>query len=135
MLNKLRRVYLPSLALASVLVTSASLMGGCLVVAAGAAGAGTYAYVTGELSTVEEASLDKCWSATQAAVKDLQFTVKEQSKDALQGRLVAQQADKTDITIKLDRETDKLTKIRIRVGVFGDESTSRLVMDKIKSKM
>jgi hypothetical protein len=110
-------------------------MGGCLVVAAGAAGAGTYAYVTGELSTVEEASLDKCWSATQAAVKDLQFTVKEQSKDALQGRLVAQQADKTDITIKLDRETDKLTKIRIRVGVFGDESTSRLVMDKIKSKM
>ncbi len=98
-------------------------------------GMGTYAYVTGELSSVEQASVDKVWSATQSAVKDLQFTVKEQSKDALQGRLDAEQADKTDITIKVERESETLTKVRIRVGVFGDEATSRIIMDKIKSKM
>lgn len=122
-------------AVAAVVLGSIFSLGGCVVVAAGAAGAGTYAYVTGELSSVEQAKLDKCWSAVQSAVKDLQFTVKEQSKDALQARMVAQQADKTDIKISLERETDTLTKIRIRVGVFGDENTSRIVMDKIKSKL
>ncbi len=124
-----------SIALASLLLASTTLLSGCLVVAAAGAGAGTYAYVTGELSSVEQASVDKVWSATQSAVKDLQFTVKEQSKDALQGRLVAEQADKTDITIKVERESETLTKVRIRVGVFGDEATSRIIMDKIKSKM
>lgn len=118
------------------LSASTALSSGCLAVAAGAAaGAGTYAYVTGELSTLEEVKLDRAWSATQAAVKDLQFTVKEQAKDALQARLVAQQADKTDIKITLEAQGDKVTKIRIRVGVFGDEATSRLIMDKIKSNL
>lgn len=92
-----------SIALASLLLASTTILSGCLVVAAAGAGAGTYAYVTGELSSVEQANVDKVWKATQEAVKELQFTVKEQSKDALQGRLVAEQADKTDITIKVER--------------------------------
>ncbi|MBU6412849.1 MAG: DUF3568 family protein [Planctomycetes bacterium] len=129
------RRHIRSIALASLLLASTTILSGCLVVAAAGAGAGTYAYVTGELSSVEQANVDKVWKATQEAVKELQFTVKEQSKDALQGRLVAEQADKTDITIKVERETDTLTKVRIRVGVFGDEATSRLIMDKIKSNI
>jgi hypothetical protein len=115
---------------------SAAVTGGCLAVAAGAAaGAGTYAYVTGELSTVQEVPLDRAWSAAKSTVNDLQFTIKEEAKDALQARLISQQADQTEVKILLDAQGDKVTKIRVRIGVFGDEATSRLILDKIKAKL
>lgn len=126
------RRYLQTSICVALLASSSSVLGGCLVVAAAGAGAGTYAYISGELSSVEEAKLDRTWSATQAAIKDLQFTVKEQSKDALQARLVATQADNTDVKVTLESQGEKLTKIKIRIGVFGDEAKSRLILDKIK---
>lgn len=132
--SHLRRCFpaLGPLVAASLLAASASMLGGCLVVAAAGAGAGTYAYISGELSSTEEATLDRTWAATQAAIKDLQFTVKERSKDALQARLVAEQADNTDVKVSLESEGQKLTKVKIRIGVFGDEAKSRLILDKIK---
>lgn len=41
-------------------------------------------------------------------------------------------ADKK-MLIKLKKVSDGATEIRIRVGTFGDESMSRLILDKIKS--
>jgi hypothetical protein len=40
---------------------------GALIVGGAAVGAGTVAYVTGELKAVEEAPLDRGWSATRKA--------------------------------------------------------------------
>ncbi len=112
--------------------------GGCVAVALGvgaAAGIGTYAYVEGELTDTEEVPLDKGYAAAQAAVKDLQFAPKEDSKDALQARIVATEPDQTEIKITLESKGDKLTKFGIRVGLFGDESKSRLIMDTIKKHL
>jgi hypothetical protein len=109
---------------------------GCLALAAGAAaGVGTYAYVKGELKSTFEAGLDQTWEATQKAVDDLQFTVKEKSKDALQAREVAREADGTDVKIALESKSEKVTEVRVRVGVFGNESQSRLIMDRIKARL
>jgi len=111
------------------------LLGGCAVVVAGAAaGVGTYVYIKGELQDTESVPLDRAWSATQAAVHELEFTVKESSKDSLEARLVAEQADKNEVTIKLHAEGDS-TRFGIRVGIFGDEDRSRLIMDKIKARL
>jgi len=115
---------------------STALIGGCIAVAVGAAaGIGTYAYVKGELSDTEEATLDRAYEAALAAMKDLEFTVKEQSKDALHARVVAAEADKTEVRIALESKSEKLTKLTVRVGVFGDEAQSRLIMDKIKKHL
>ena len=115
-----------------------ALTNGCFLfvvgVAAGAgAGVGGYAWVNGEIKTTEGASLDRTWNATLAAMKDLEFPVTDQAKDALEANLTARNASNTNISIKLKNLSNTSTKIRIRVGTFGDESLSRTILNKINS--
>ena len=112
------------------------LLTGCVaLVVGGAAGVGTYAYVKGELKVNESASLDRCWSASQGAMKDLQFTVTTQNKDALSGQLIAHTAMDKKIEIYLKKVSDNLTEVRVRVGTFGDEDMSRVIIQKIEKRL
>jgi uncharacterized protein YceK len=117
-------------------VTTLAFLTGCAaVVVGGAAGAGTYAYIKGELKTTESATLDRAWSATQGAIKDLQFSTTSQAKDALQARLVARTAMDKKIEVQLTKVSDSLTEIRIRVGTFGDEDLSRTILHQIQKRL
>ena len=111
-------------------------LSGCAaLIIGGAAGAGTYAYVRGEMKSTESAALDRVWSATRAAMKDLQFTVTTEQKDSLQGHLVARTASDKKIDIQLEKISDTSTEVRIRVGTFGDEDLSHLILEKIKKRL
>jgi hypothetical protein len=117
------------------LLVGAVVLSGCalfLVGAGVAVGAGTVAYVSGELRAADEVTMDRGWRATMAAMDDLQFKVTKTQKDALAGELIARRADDTRIVIRLKKQSDKVTEFRVRVGVFGDEDLSRLIYDKIK---
>ncbi len=107
---------------------------GCVAALVGgaAAGAGTVAYVRGELTATESVSLDKAWSAAQEAMKDLQLTMFSQRKDGLSATLEATKADGKKIHIKLTKAAETETKIQIRVGVFGDQTWSRTILDQMK---
>lgn len=123
----------PMMLLAAAVIAMTS---GCIALAVGAAaGVGTYAYVEGIMKTTVEASLDRTWDAANKSVEQLQFSVKSSSKDALQAKLVARESDKTDVKIYLERKGDNLTEVSVRVGVFGDEAQSRLILDKIKQNL
>jgi len=100
----------------------------------GAAGAGTVAYVGGELKTVEEVSLNRAWDATQKAMNNLEFTTTSKEKDAFDGQLIAKGATNKTIKIKLNKQSDTLTEIKIRVGTFGDESLSLQMLESIKKQ-
>ncbi len=131
----MKRLHLRRLGLGACALMMALSAGGCLALAVGAAaGAGTVAYIQGELEAVEEIPLDRAWSASQATIEELQFNKTAERKDALQGRITAERADGSDVTIRLDAEGDTQTKIRIRVGTFGDEAVSRTILDTIKAK-
>lgn len=120
--------------LGMLLSVSVFLFGGCAaLVVGGAAGAGTVAYVGGELKAEEEASLNRAWAASQMAMKSLEFAVTSREKDAFSAQLVARGAGDKKIKIKLKSQSDKVTEIRIRVGIFGDESLSLRILDKIRS--
>lgn len=106
-----------------------------LLGAGAAAGVAGVAYVNGELKATLDAPLDRSYGASQAAIKDLQFTIKEQAKDALTGRIESKTANDRTVQIKLAKLSDKSTEVRIRVGTFGDEALSRTVFDKIKSRL
>jgi hypothetical protein len=111
---------------------------GCLLFVAGgaaAAGAGGYAYVKGEAVSTETVTLDRAWNASLAAMKDLEFPVTSQKKDALQAELTARDASDKKITVSLKKVSEKSTEIHIRVGTFGDESLSRVILDKIKKHL
>ena len=110
---------------------------GCAAIVVGgavaAAGVGTYAYVNGEMKGTEAVSMDQAWSASQAAMKDLEFPILNKAKDALEAELTARTATDKRVVIKLKRVTDTATEIRIRVGTWGDEAMSQKILDKIKS--
>jgi L-fucose isomerase-like protein len=111
---------------------------GCAVVAVGAAagaGAAGYAYVSGVLISTESASLDRTWNATLAAMKELEFPITSQRKDALQASLVARNAYDKKISIRLKKVAEQSTEVRIRVGTFGDETMSRAILEKIKKRL
>ncbi len=129
--------FLPS---AACLLLSAGLLlplSGCIVAAVAAAGVGTYAYVKGEMKTTLSAPLDRAYDAAKAAlVDDLQFALTDDRKDALQAIIKAREADKTQISLNLNASPDgKLTDITVRVGTFGDEAKSRLILDKIRARL
>ncbi|MBU6391432.1 MAG: DUF3568 family protein [Planctomycetota bacterium] len=102
----------------------------------GGAGAGTVAYIKGELKSTEEASIDRTWEAAQEAVKDLEFVITSKEKEnTSSAKLIARDARDKKIEIELKKVSEHLTKVTIRVGVFGDESLSRLILERLKKSL
>ena len=112
--------------LASMGCTAAWIAGGA------AAGIGTYKYIKGELESTEKVSLDKAYQATQKAMEDLEFTITSKQKDAFDGEVIARRATGKKVTVKLKKQSDSVTGIKIRVGTFGDEYISKDILDTMK---
>jgi hypothetical protein len=108
---------------------------GCLLVAVGAGAVGTVAYVKGELEVTLNAGLDKSYGATLAALDQLKLVPTQKLKDALTAEIVARTAEDKKVTIKLTRIDEKLTKIAIRVGIFGDQDQSTAIYEHIKQNL
>lgn len=112
---------------------------GCLAAAAvgggAVAGAGTIAYIKGELKSTEGHSIDETWAATVTAVDELNYIVINKVKDATSAEIKAQTADNKTVLIVLKRIADNLTEIKIRVDTFGDEALSRYILNKIQSNL
>ena len=118
------------------LVATAILASGCLLFVAGAAagaGAGTYAYVSGELRSSEAVAFDQSWDATQAGLKDLEYAVVEKQKTALEAKLTARGPGDKKVQVHLLKQSATVTEVRIRVGTFGDETLSRQILTAIKN--
>ncbi len=125
---------LTALSLAALL----TLGSGCFLVAvgaAGAAGAGTVAYIRGDLDASVAGTVDGVGKATNQALQQLQFAKINEGKSAIDASITARTGQDRKITIKLDRTGENLTRVRIRVDTFGDETLSRLILDKIKSNL
>lgn len=120
---------------ALLLAATVALQTGCVVVAAGAAGAGVVAYVRGELETTLDGKLDAVHKGTGRAITQLEFSKISDQKDALSAKFVARTAQDKKIDIVLTKVGDNLTKVQIRVGIFGDEEMSRTILEKIKASL
>jgi len=107
---------------------------GCVVAAVGA-GAGTIAYIKGDLEVVESKIIDVVYEATEKAVEQLGLNVSKKTKDALSATIVARDAQDKKVTIKLKATTENTTKISIRVGIFGSETKSRLIYEQIRDNL
>lgn len=118
-------------------LTSMSISGcaGVLLAGGAAAGAGTFAYINGELQSSEKATMDQMWAATLEASQDMQLRIIQQEKDALNARLHAKGVENKDIFVKLKSLSLNETDIRIRINVFGDESMSRRILAEIRKRL
>jgi hypothetical protein len=110
-------------------------LAGCWVVVAGAGAAGTVAYLKGDLEAVEPSNLDAVYAATAKALEQLGLYPIEDRKDALSALISTRDAQDEKITIRLRRTTSETTKISIRVGIFGNETKSRLIYQQIHDNL
>jgi hypothetical protein len=120
---------------ALVLAAAVALHSGCLAVAAGAAGAGTVAFVRGELAASLDQNFDRSVRATERAIADLKFAKISEKQDALVTVIVARTAEDKKIEIKVSSVSAAQAKVQIRVGVFGDEVLSQRILEKIRANL
>ena len=105
------------------------------VVAGGAAvGAGSAAFLSGQLESEEGVSFGVAWKATQKAAEDLGYTITSKENGDFWGELIARDSNGKKLTVKLRSPKEGRTTIKIRVGFFGDEASSRRVLDEIRKR-
>lgn len=99
------------------------------------AGAGTVALLRGELEASLGGNLDQTNGAVNRAIEELKFVRFSETKDALLALTVVRKVADHRLTVRQDVVGEKLTRVRIRVGVFGDEKLSRTLLDRIQAKL
>jgi hypothetical protein len=111
---------------------------GCFVAAVGVAagaGAGTVAWIKGELDANLDRGYDASTNAANAAVAQLGFAKVSEAKDAFNDEIIARTAADEKVSIKLSKQADNLTKVEIRIGTFGDEKMSRAILNRIQADL
>jgi len=123
------------------LVTAAAAMAvlattsGCVAIVAGAGAGAAVAYVRGDLDSTLNGPVEKATAAVNKAIAQLQYAKVSENKDALQAIVVARNAADKRIEIRVEKLTDSSSKVKIRVGTFGDEALSLTILEKIKANL
>ncbi len=96
---------------------------------------GAVLYIRGELQSNFDRRFDLVARAASKALMELQFSKIEEKKDALVAILEARTAEDVRIHIKVEKQSDTLTSVRIRAGTLGNEKLSYAVFNKIKEEL
>lgn len=125
---------LPSARIAALtaLVGLLALHPGCgALLLVGGAGTSAIAFATGELRSREPTPLAEVDAAVASAVDVLGYDEVETERDADRIRWRARTAAGDRVDIRLLAKGRDSTELGIRIGVFGDEAKSRLVLEQI----
>lgn len=125
----------------ALMLAAMALVQGCALLLLGGAAAGaaygTVKYVNNTLDVTHEVSLDKAWTAANAALKELQMPVTASTKDGATGRLEALNAKNQPVVIQTIRKTDTVTEIQITVGTFesaANQTEAQQIYDHMKAR-
>ena len=93
---------------------------GCIALVVGAgAGAGTFAYVDGQLSRTYEASYQTTYDVCKSILADMKLSILEEETDGLQTTITSQRADETPMTVKVRIIDPEWTEVSVRTGYVG----------------
>lgn len=122
---------IPRATLASILGVLSS---GCVLVAGGAAAAGTYVWMDGNVESVESAELSEVHAAALGALDEMGVEITEQRADRTAGRIRAETAAGKTVRIDLEPGGVDRTKVRIRVGTMGDKDLSQAILEAMRKR-
>jgi hypothetical protein len=102
----------------------------------GGAGIGATKYMRGEMESSYAANMDTTWMACQKALKEVGIEINGSIQERpihwmLQGR--AKGGEKVRVT--LDALSNKVTRVSVRIGIFGDEQISKKIHDAISRRL
>ena len=107
---------------------------GCLVAAAGAA-AGTVAYVKGDTDAIVDGNVEQTFAAAKAAMDELKMPLLASYSSGQEAHVEARHGTDNKVTVNITGQTEKASKVSIRVGTFGNDSVSLQVLEKIKANL
>ena len=107
----------------------------CLIAAGAAAAGAGVAYVKGEYTENVSVSMATTDKAVRQAVSELQYIPINHIQDKISSTRLLRSVADDKITITLKQLAAQATSITVRIGTFGDEAQSRLIMDKIRQKL
>jgi len=108
---------------------------GCLVVAAAAGTGAGVAYVQGDLDATLDAGPVAAADATERAFKELDLAVISKESSSLDAKVIGRTARDVKLTVVIKGESDKLSRVSIRTGVFGNDVMQHLVLEKIPEQL
>ena len=95
----------------------------------------TYSAAEGVLRSTLEGAVPDVVNATNATLEDLELVGVENTVDKLKGKITAQMAVGTKVSINLEAVGFETTSIRIKVGTFGDKSISMQIFRNIEKRL
>ena len=124
---------LRSFALGAAILCLACSLVGCaapLVVSASAGllQEGASAYVNGQLQTAHKTPLDQSQEAMRRTLRELHLPILVDRTGDISGYLASKETDGDEISIRLEKVSCVATMIKVRIGLFGDQATSRLLI-------
>jgi hypothetical protein len=120
------------LAILGLLVAS---QGGCLLVAAAAGTGATVAYVRGNLETSLDGTPPQVADATERAFEQMDVAMISKSASSIDGNVVGRTAADTKLEVGIEARGDKVSKVSIRAGVFGDMAAQEHLISKIREQL
>ena len=96
-----------------------------------AAGVGGYKYYQGALAVIYQAPFEDTYEASVKAIETLGYSITERLQKIGSGSIEAVDSNSEKIKLSLNYIASEETEVKIRVGVMGDEATSRVIKDKI----
>lgn len=116
--------------IALIFVVAAS---GCgLLIAGAAGGAGTAFWLSGKLVDEVNASYERAIKATEDALASLKMDVLKKTYSEEVTQIRSEYADGAKVWIDVRPLTTKTSKLEIRVGATGDETSSKAILERIK---
>jgi hypothetical protein len=119
--------------LLAMMLAGVMLAGSCGCATGGAGSA--VAYVRGDLDATLNVPFERAVRASDLAVEQLRFEKVSEKKDALQAVLVSRNAADKRVEIRIEKVDDDATKLKIRVGTFGDESIAVATYSQINANL
>ena len=110
------------------------LQSGCVGLVAVGAGAGTVAYIRGDLEVESTKPVDQVMAAIEQTCTELNFNIDKKETKAFTGTVVAD-SDFGRVVFKAEARKPEKTQISIRVGPFGDRGASELIYEKLKPNL
>lgn len=93
---------------------------GCIALVVGAgAGAGTFAYVDGQLSRTYRANYKTTYEVCKNILADMKMPILEEESDGLQTTIKSQRVDETPMTVKVRIIDPQWTEVSVRTGYVG----------------
>ena len=96
------------------------LTAGCVALVVGAgAGAGTFAYVEGQLSRTYQANYETTYAVCKGILRDMKQPILEETTDGIKTTLKSKRVDETPMVINIRIVDPDWTEVSVRTGYVG----------------